>query len=131
MKSCLITAVAAFLTLFLAVSAQGVLLNDYTTLDVPEATHTHALGIDGSNIVGYYFDDINGANGLIYDGANYTTLEVPGSIRTYAHGIDGTNIVGWYRDANGDTHGFLATIPEPATLSLLMLGGLMFLPRRR
>ena len=89
MKSCLITAVASFLTLFLAVSAQGVLLNEYTTLDVPGASTTWATGIDGSNIVG------------------------------------------WYSDANGNVHGFLATIPEPTTLSLLAVGLLMACRRRR
>jgi len=88
MKSYIITTVATFLILFLDVSAQGVLFNDYTILDVPGAGETYAFGIDGSNIVGYYFDDSGG-------------------------------------------HGFLALIPEPTTLSLLMLGGLIFLRRRR
>ena len=88
MKPYLITTVAAFLTLFLGVSAQGVLLNDYTTLDVPGATDTFLIGIDGSNIVGYYEED-------------------------------------------GNVHGFLATIPEPTTLSLLAVGLLMACRRRR
>ena len=56
MKFYLINTVAAFLTLFLGVSAQGVLLNDYTTLDVPGASSTYAYGIDGGNIVGRYYD---------------------------------------------------------------------------
>ena len=55
MKSSLITAVAAFLTLFLGVSAQGELLN-VTTLDVLGGTNTHAYGIDDGNIVGIHYD---------------------------------------------------------------------------
>jgi len=37
----------------------------------------------------------------------------------------------WSFDGNGDRHGFIATIPEPATLSLLTLSTLMLLRRRR
>ena len=79
MKSYLITTVAAFLTLFLGVSAQGVLLNDYTTLDVPGASYTEVYGIDGGNIIGTYYDDV------------------------------------------GRPRGFLATIPEPTTMTLLAI----------
>jgi len=95
MKSYLITTVAAFLTLFLAVSAQGALLNDYTVIDVPGANFTIARGIDGGNIVGRSWG--GGTNhGFSYDGSTYTTLDVPGAIHTFAYGIDGGNIVGKY-----------------------------------
>ena len=129
MKSCLITAVAAFLTLFLAVSAQGVLLNEYTTLDVPGAIATYDYGIDGGNIVGYYSDS-RAIHGFSYDGTTYTTLDVPGATDTFLIGIDGSNIVGYYYE-DGNVHGFLATIPEPTTLSLLAVGLLMACRRRR
>jgi len=62
--------------------------------------------------------------------AAYTTLDVPGATGTFAYGIDGGNIVGYYVDANGDAHGFINTIPEPATLSLLALGMLLAGRRR-
>ena len=62
---------------------------------------------------------------------NVTTLDVPGASGTVAFGIDGDNVVGYYLDANFYTHGFIATIPEPATLSLLTLSTLMLLRRRR
>ena len=73
MKPYLITTVAAFLTLFLGVSAQGVLLNDYTTLDVPGATDTFLIGIDGGNIVGYY-EDGSGSHGFLAVIPEPTTL---------------------------------------------------------
>ena len=60
----------------------------------------------------------------------YTTLDVPGAIDTFLYGIDGSNIVGYYTDSSG-THGFLAVIPEPTTLSLLAIGMLMACRRRR
>ena len=46
------------------------------------------------------------------------------------HGIDGGNIVGYYRYAGGHYQGFIATIPEPATLPLLALGLLLAWRRR-
>jgi len=103
----------------------------YTTLDVPGETDTFAYGIDGSNIVGFYDDENGDSHGFIYDGQDYTTLDAPGAYHTYVYGTDGSNIVGYYRDAYGKKHGFLATIPEPATLSLLTVGMLTACRRRR
>jgi hypothetical protein len=145
----------------------------WTTFDYPGATRTHALGIEGNNIVGYcvysletygfLYDgatwtlfaypgpqeitfpyDISGNNivgwhhrngqkgqGFLYDGLTWTSLIYPGSEVTVAYGISGNDIVGYYADANHKTHGFLLTIPEPATLSVLALGGLSLLARTR
>ena len=94
------------------------------------ASHTYAYGIDGTNIVGS-FSDGSDVHGLSYDGSTYTTLDVPGASSTYAYDIDGTNIVGFFYDGSGNSHGFLAVIPEPATLSLLAVGMLMACRRRR
>jgi hypothetical protein len=102
----------------------------YTTLDVPGASNTEAYGIDGGNIVGYYYD--GSYHGFSYDGTTYTTLDVPGASNTEAYGIDGGNIVGYsYVGSEGSYSGFLAVIPEPATLSLLAVGMLMACRRRR
>jgi len=101
----------------------------YTTLDVPGAIYTRAYGIDGNNIVGFYNDGM--AHGFSYDGSTYTTLDVPGARHTFAYDIDGGNIVGEYHDADGNPYGFVPVIPEPTTLSLVAMGGLMILRRRR
>ena len=41
------------------------------------------------------------------------------------------NLVVWMEDLNGDTNTYGAYVPEPATLSLLALGGLAILRRRK
>ena len=130
MKTFLTNAAAGCLTLCIGVSAQGDAFATYTTLDVPGAISTSAFGIDGGNIVGYYSDGSGNRHGFSYDGTAYTTFDVSGASSTHAYGIDGGNIVGYYTDGSG-THGFLAVIPEPATLSLLAVGMLMACRRRR
>jgi len=46
--------------------------------------------------------------------------------------IDGNKIFGLYSlpDGTGSKHGFIATIPEPATMCLLALGGWIVLWQR-
>jgi hypothetical protein len=91
----------------------------YQTLDAPlSAGSTYAYGIDGNNIVGSYtFLGVN--HGFLYDGSTYITIDDPLGVGTYIHDIDGNNIVGTYIDSAQVGHGFIATIPEPSTLTLL------------
>jgi hypothetical protein len=96
----------------------------WTTIDMPGETFTCPFGIDGSNIVGYY-TDVSGYHGFLYDGTSWTTLDAPGAAKTYPCSIDGSNIVGYYEDTSGYTHGFLYTIPEPATICLFTIAGFM------
>jgi hypothetical protein len=97
----------------------------WTTIDMPGAQGTHAQSIDGSNIVGYYW--MNGVqHGFLYNGSSWMTLDMPNASWTVAMGIDGNNVVGSYHSGtDSDSHGFIYTIPEPASLILLSLGGLL------
>jgi len=98
MKTFLISTAAACLTLCIGVSAQGDAFA-YTPLDVPGASSTVAYGIDGGNIVGFYYDGSYNYHGFSYDGTPYTTFDVPGASNGYATGIDGNNTSGTARTA--------------------------------
>ena len=74
MKTILINAVAGCLTLFIGASVQG--SYTYTTLDVPGASNTRAFDIDGSNIVGRYFDG-SGPHAFNYDGNRHAIGQNP------------------------------------------------------
>ena len=62
----------------------------WTKLDYPGASSTFAKGIQGNNIVGYYYDSHNSPHGFLYDGTTWSTL----SGADQALGIDANNIVG-------------------------------------
>ena len=98
---------------------------NWTTVNGPGATSTALQGISGSFIVGYTTDASNAVHGLLYNGTAWMTLDMPGATYTNFTGIDGSTVVGCYTDASGMSHGLNYTIPEPATLTLLVLGGLM------
>ena len=97
--------------------------SNWTLLDLPG----FITGISGDNIVGRYLD-ASGVHGYLYNGTSWITLDFPGANNTEVWGIDGDKIVGQYSDSTGK-HGFIATIPEPCTILLLGLGGLLV--RRR
>ncbi len=81
-------------------------------------------GIDGTNIV---------SSNLLYNlttaTGSSTTLNYPGTVAIRAYGISGGSIAGLCTDNSGE-HGFIYTVPEPATLLLLGLGGLILRKRR-
>lgn len=110
--------------------AHGFLYNitnqSWTNLNVPGADQTYVYGINGNNIVGGCF--VAGSSlGFIYNMETqlWTTLNMPGAIETTMTGIEGNNIIGTYGDGSGNTYSFIYTIPEPATILLLTLGGLL------
>lgn len=124
-------------------SFHGYLYNGstWTALDYPGTQGTIAMGgtfaygVDGNNIVGFYGVGTagnSGNHGFRYDMASqeWIALDFPGASGTAIYGIDGINLVGEYVNSSG-CHGFLYTIPEPATILLLGLGSLALLRKRR
>jgi hypothetical protein len=103
---------------------------NWITLDMPGAYQTCIRGISGNYLVGFY--DASGRHSFLYNKTTqiWTNINKPGATLTEVWGIDGSNVVGQYYDATG-SHGFIYTIPEPATLLLLGLGGLAILKKRR
>ena len=102
----------------------------------------YATSGDGSVVVGiaqdtaFIWDATNGMRSLQDVLEDDCGLDLTGWVLIGATGVslDGRTIIGWGRNSGyGKPHeeAFIATIPEPATLSLLALGGLAMLRRRR
>ncbi|HEX2972871.1 MAG TPA: hypothetical protein VHP11_11090 [Tepidisphaeraceae bacterium] len=83
-----------------------------------------AYGISGNQIVA---SDLK--HSYMLDGTDLTCLDVPGAQVTVVHGISNGTVVGRYH-TGGVVHGFVATVPEPLSIVLLAVGGLL-LGRRR
>jgi hypothetical protein len=79
-----------------------------------------AIGIDGDNVISGGFSSPS----QLYNIATQT-LTTLSSLPGPACSISGDSVVGWYGQAYGNEHGFIYTIPEPATLLLLGLGAVV------
>jgi hypothetical protein len=98
----------------------------WTTYDEPLATNaTEILSIDGSNLVGDYWDDV-GIHGFFYNGTTWTSLDYAGANYTKVYGIRGENLVGGYGPDTGLGHGFLYNYKEMTWTALDFPGGVSF-----
>jgi hypothetical protein len=86
------------------------LAGSFSTIDIPGAEETWAMGINNSgDIVGFYVDSASNYHGFLNVGGSFTTIDVPGALWTEVYGInDSGDIVGTYRTSTGN-HGFLKT----------------------
>lgn len=99
----------------------------------PGSTFTQFLGLNNQGlVVGDYMDAAGNTNGLVYNTLTgvWQTVDDPFAVGGAGNGttINGINdegqIVGFYVNAAGQTIGLIGTaVPEPGTLSLLLLSG--------
>ena len=83
----------------------------FTTLEVPGAVGTHALGLnDAGQIVGVFFDSAGTSHPFVYTpGSGFAPLLIAGIVNGQARGINNTGqITGSFEDSRG-IHGFVAT----------------------
>ena len=108
-----------------------------TSFQFPGSTSTQALGVnDRGEIVGDYIGAGGEMFGFLWDDGKFSTINPPGATSSTANGInDRGQIVGFFSggDAGASTFGFEATIPEPSTWAMMLLGfgGLGFLGYRK
>ena len=95
------------------------------------------VGHDGALVPGGYvaviWENDNSMRNLNDVLADDFGLDLTGWTLTHALSIsdDGMVIVGYGENPSGETEAWIAVIPEPATLSLLALGGLAVMRCRR
>jgi len=107
----------------------------FTVFEVPGSNNTMFLGINNDGqAVGVYQDGSGFNNGFVYSIASGTfqTVDDPNAVSmnggTTINGVnDKGELVGFYSDVNANTIGFLAMVPEPRYLSILVLAGLALL----
>lgn len=111
--------------------------SSWTTIEMPEVEGMNITGISGNYIVGWCprGNDEIGINSFLYDGPTWTTIDMPvdpyHQYSILAQCVSGNKIAGYYTDYSQECHGFIYTIPEPATLLFLGLGTGLLCVRRR
>lgn len=118
----------------------GKFFDGETVVDIspPLASSAWVRDISGDKMVGSYMytTEMEGSKtkGFLYDGIDYSVLQIDGALVTEVNGISGDKVSGHYTDANGKQHGFIGTIqaiPEPSSVMMIGLGGLLIAGYRR
>lgn len=112
----------------------------FKSLDDPSGngTNTSFFGLNNNGLVVGSFVDANGNNGLVYNLVTNTwqTVNDPNQSFTAAFGVSGTfingindkgDLVGFYSDGTHVNGMLAASTPEPASLGLMLLGGVLAL----
>jgi hypothetical protein len=100
----------------------------WTTFDYPGALETAVLGINGTDLLGWYLDSSSRSNGFLYNGTTWTTLDFPGATATSMYGMSGNMFAGTYSSASGRNNGFQydgatwTTIDYPGATGTNVLG---------
>ena len=81
--------------------------------------------VSGSNVVWHADPDGNDAEIFLYDGSSITQI-TDNDRSDWVPKISGMTVA-WQHDDGHDTEIFMVTIPEPTTLSLLALGGMVLI----
>ena len=105
----LIAGAASALALMPAAASAAAAPGRYTTIDVPGAADTIAVGVNDSGVVsGFYIDSNGNDHGFLDRHGTFTTINVPGAADTVATVINDLGVVvGYYIDSSGDAHGFV------------------------
>jgi uncharacterized membrane protein len=119
-----ITSLFAFVVLALTLAIPGArsqTIRTFTRLDVPQAIHTEANGIDGADdVVGFFIDSKHVEHGFKDVAGSITTIDVPGATGTRASGIDLNDnfVVGSFTDSTFTPHGFLLASGQFTTIDV-------------
>src|ERR1700733_7912630 len=93
----LIACAASALALVPADAAAAPAHGRYTTIDVPGAADTTAVGVNDSGVVsGFYEDSSGNDHGFLDRHGTFTTIDVPGAADTVATVINDVGVVVGY-----------------------------------
>jgi uncharacterized membrane protein len=83
---------------------------EYTTIVIPSASITYALGINDDDIIVGWYQTGSSFSGFARNTHRYASLNFPGAKYTFGAGINASaQVVGSYTDAHGVDHGFVTS----------------------
>lgn len=98
----------------------------FTVYNHPGSLITHFDGITGNNTNAFNYtgDYLLGRIpvAFFFDGTSYTTLSFPRAVTTSGNSVYERTVVGVYTDTAGLVHGYVATVPLPASSPFTLQG---------